>query len=106
MVRKKRGLKKRKVTITRRIATYRTVKQVVTKSLAEPIYERIGDRIRFFRKQSGWTQEELSRVVGFSRASIANMECGRQRIYIHDLIAFAKVFGIPNFKLLSTAGVK
>lgn len=37
-----------------------------------------GHRLRNFREDRGMTQEELAEAVGLSRASIANMEAGRQ----------------------------
>jgi len=63
-------------------------------SKIEEIYFVLGERIRAFRRQCDLTQEEFSDQVGLSRASIANIESGRQRIYLHDLDRMSEIFGI------------
>lgn len=60
----------------------------------EEIYFVLGERIRAFRLQCALTQDEFSNKVGLSRASIANIESGRQRIYLHDLDRMSEIFGI------------
>lgn len=40
----------------------------------------IGKRIQTFRKQKGFSGEDLSKITGLTRSSISNMECGRHRI--------------------------
>lgn len=61
----------------------------------EAIYTQIGARIRMSRDFAPLTQAELADLVGLSRASIANIETGRQRIMIHQLGVFALVLGVP-----------
>ncbi len=60
-----------------------------------PIYVRIGRRIRRRRNELGRTQEWLSDRVNLSRASIANIETGRQQIMLHQLYDFARALRIP-----------
>ncbi len=60
----------------------------------EEIYLVLGERIRAFRRQCDLTQDAFSDAVGLSRASIANIESGRQRIYLHDLDRMAEIFGM------------
>jgi transcriptional regulator with XRE-family HTH domain len=40
------------------------------------LYSRIGKRVKEARKAAGATQSELAKVVGISRASLANYERG------------------------------
>ena len=59
----------------------------------EPVYRAIGARIEQMRNALGWTQDDLSKKVGLSRGSIANIETGRQRILLHDVETIAGAFG-------------
>jgi transcriptional regulator with XRE-family HTH domain len=60
----------------------------------EGVYRRLGASILTRRGQRGLTQCELARIVGLTRASIANIEAGRQRILLHDVYKFCGAFGI------------
>ncbi len=57
----------------------------------ESIYRHIGAVIRRGRKRlkPRLTQEELAQRVGISRASLANIETGRQSVLVHQLYALA-----------------
>ncbi len=67
------------------------------------LYEALGDLIRRKRKQVPLTQKELSARLGVSRASIANIETGRQKILVHQLLQLAAVLEIPAENLLAAA---
>lgn len=56
----------------------------------ERIYKQIGLSIRYFREQRGWSQQELANKVKLTRTSICNIEAGRQRILLHDVLTFTK----------------
>jgi len=56
---------------------------------SELIYKHIGLLIKNRRKQLGWTQEKLASLLAISRASLANIETGRQNVLVHQLYAFA-----------------
>jgi transcriptional regulator with XRE-family HTH domain len=58
----------------------------------EPIYLAIGAKIVMMRTALGLTQEDISKRIGLTRASIANIETGRQRILLHDLERIANAF--------------
>jgi transcriptional regulator with XRE-family HTH domain len=62
----------------------------------ESIYEHIGEVIRTRRKalKPRLTQEGLAQRVGISRASLANIETGRQNVLVHQLYAFAKALNL------------
>lgn len=66
----------------------------------ERIYMELGDRIRKHRKRAGYTQEFLADGVGISRAALANVELGRQRIMLHSLSAYARHLGIRPQELV------
>lgn len=59
----------------------------------ESVYRQIGAKIENIRQVLGLTQEELAKRLTISRASIANIELGRQRIMLHDIEKFAKALG-------------
>lgn len=48
----------------------------------------LGGEIKDRRKSLGLTQATLAKVVGKSRASIANIEAGRQDVSWHLLVKF------------------
>lgn len=50
------------------------------------------------------TQLELARAVGISRASLANIERGEQRVYIHHLVAIAAALDLDVTDLLPSPG--
>lgn len=58
----------------------------------EPIYRLIAAKIEHLRTMLDWTQDELSKRVGVSRAQIANIEAGRSRVMLHQVEKFATAF--------------
>lgn len=67
----------------------------------EQTYVRFGLAVFFHRHQIlGCTQAKLGAKVGKTRAAIANIEAGRQRIYLEDVFNFAKALGIEPITLL------
>src|SRR5215210_99682 len=68
----------------------------------EPFYATLGRTLRDLRTTRFMTQEELgSRLTPpLSRASIANIESGKQRIYAHTLIDIAHALDIPLGELV------
>ena len=63
----------------------------MTKNL-EPIYGLLGAKICHIRTNLGMTQAEFGKIIGQTRASIANMEGGKQRIHLHTLEQLAAAF--------------
>ena len=59
----------------------------------EPVYQAVGARIRMLRDVLGIEQHTLAERTGLSRASIANIEAGRQRIYMHHVETIARALG-------------
>lgn len=58
----------------------------------EPIYLLVGAKIAHIRTQLGMTQTEFGEIIGLTRAAVANMETGKQRIMLHNLEQLAKAF--------------
>lgn len=66
----------------------------------EAIYKHIGDVIKKRRKHLGLTQEDLSKQLAISRASLANIETGRQNFPVHQLYSIAKALAMAPMDLL------
>lgn len=60
------------------------------------IYREVGQRIRRFRKGAGRTQHQLANQIGVSRASIANIESGRQNFMLHYVYAIAEALELDT----------
>jgi transcriptional regulator with XRE-family HTH domain len=72
----------------------------------EPFYESLGSRIHGAREQKRLTQAQLglSLQPPSTRASIANIENGKQRVLVHTLVQLAGTLGVGIQDLLPAAG--
>jgi transcriptional regulator with XRE-family HTH domain len=61
----------------------------------EPVYIKIGALMARLRLGASMRQEDVAKKLKISRASLANMEAGRQRIMLHHIMAIAKVMNVP-----------
>ena len=61
--------------------------------------EELGRRIRSAR-EGKLTQAALGTLVGLSRTAITNIECGRQRLLVNQLVEIAGAVGVPAAELL------
>jgi transcriptional regulator with XRE-family HTH domain len=66
----------------------------------EPIYRHIGGLVRSLRRREDMAQDALAGRLGISRATLANIETGRQRILVHQLYAMAQALGVALTDLL------
>lgn len=64
------------------------------------LYRLVGAEIRRRRERMGKTQDELAIRVGLSRASVANLEAGRQAVPLHHLVEVAAALGVSAADLL------
>ena len=64
------------------------------------LYQQVGERIRSRRKHLGWTQATLAQHLGLSRASLANIEVGRQNVLLHRLYRIAGTLNVEVADLL------
>lgn len=55
----------------------------------DPVYRAFGNAVSTRRKALSLTQAQLASKVKMSRASIANIESGRQNILLHHVYALA-----------------
>lgn len=55
----------------------------------EAIYRIFGRRLREFRDQQQVSQDELAAFSNLTRSSIANIESGKQRVFLHQVLQFA-----------------
>jgi transcriptional regulator with XRE-family HTH domain len=69
----------------------------------DSFYVELGKRIRDARKQRGFTQDKLARALKLTRTSITNIEAGKQPVFAHQLIVFARTLAVPVETLLRTA---
>ena len=69
------------------------------------VYRHIGALIRSRRKKfkPRLTQEKLANRIGISRASLANIEIGRQTVPVHQLYAFAEALDLSPSDFLLPA---
>lgn len=69
--------------------------------LVETAVRRVGDRVRALREDRGLTQHELAARALMSRASIANVEAGRQNVALRRLCSLAGALGVAPADLFA-----
>jgi len=57
------------------------------------IYRDFGRKLAVLRHEAGMTQADLARKIGVSRASLANIERGEQRVYLHQILSVLDMLG-------------
>lgn len=57
------------------------------------VYIQFGRKVAAARKGKGITQADLAKMVSLARASVANIETGRQRVMLHDVFAIVAALG-------------
>ena len=60
------------------------------------VYRGFGAAIAARRKALGKTQDYLATAVGLSRASLANIERGKQRVFLHQILALADALQLSS----------
>ena len=71
---------------------------------AGAFYRHVGEQVRRLREDAGLRGNELAARVGLSRASIANLEAGKQAVPLHTFAAIAQVLGADVAALLPRPG--
>ena len=59
-------------------------------------YREVGRAIRRHRKSARRTQAQLAAEIGLSRASLANIEAGRQQVLVHYLYVIADALDLDS----------
>ena len=63
-------------------------------------YTRLGSNIRSVRISAGLSQADVADRIGFTRASVSNLEAGRQKIALHLFVQIALALDVEPAKLL------
>jgi transcriptional regulator with XRE-family HTH domain len=63
-------------------------------------YRHVGGQVRLLREAAALKQDELALRVGISRASVANVEAGKQAVPLHILIAITETLGASVGELI------
>jgi len=73
----------------------------------EGFYQQLGSAVRRRRLERGLTQGDVAaRIVpAVTRASIANLELGHQRVLAHTLVQLSEILGVSVAELLSAPPV-
>ncbi len=64
------------------------------------LYKRLGSTVKAKRRALGLTQQQLAKQLGISRASLANVETGRQRVLVHQVYELADQLNVNVHELL------
>ncbi len=67
---------------------------------SDAVYRPFGDLVRKHRKRLHLTQDSLGEKVGLTRTSITNIEGGRQKVLLHQVIALAEALEVSAEALL------
>jgi putative transcriptional regulator len=67
---------------------------------------KLKNRVREFRVERGWTQQELAEKVGVSRQSINSIECDRYVPSLPLALMFARDFRCPTDEIFSLEKTK
>lgn len=60
------------------------------------IYRAFGQAVAARRRAIPKTQEQVAREIGLSRASLANIERGSQKVFLHQILALSKALDLES----------
>lgn len=63
-------------------------------------YKQLGEKLKKARIDANKSQESLAQILGLSRVTVVNIEKGRQKILIHNLVAAANFLEVKLSDLL------
>ncbi|MNJ97107.1 anaerobic benzoate catabolism transcriptional regulator [compost metagenome] len=63
-------------------------------------YQQLGDALKEARIKSGQSQESLAEAMGLSRVTIVNIEKGRQKVQVHNLVEAANFLNVDVASLI------
>ena len=70
------------------------------------IAKQIGERLRAYRNQKGWSQEELAERAGFHPTYIGQLERGEKNATIESISRVSVALGIPLSVLFENLSVR
>lgn len=62
--------------------------------------KKLGERIRTFRKQVGWSQEELAEACGLHRTYVGAVERGERNIGLVNIVQIARSLKVKPSDLM------
>ena len=65
-------------------------------------YNNIGMKIKKYRENIGFSQEELAKKINIKRATLSQIENGNRKITAEELLLFAQIFNVDIDVLLDT----
>lgn len=68
--------------------------------MEDRLYRLFGSRVRALREEKNVTQDELAKLVDLSRTSITNIEKGRQRVLLHQMVGIAHALDAEPTQLI------
>jgi transcriptional regulator with XRE-family HTH domain len=68
-----------------------------------PLTEVIAFNVRIERARRRWNQGELGDLIGLSRTGVSELESGKRRPGVNDLVPLCRAFGIDLARLLADA---
>ena len=74
--------------------------------MAFEVYEALGERVARLRRTIDLTQEALGRRVNMSRATVASIEAGRQRVTLEQLYELATALELKSLGELVPLEIK
>lgn len=72
----------------------------MNKKINKPYHKRVGNRIRFYRKEKGLTQEQLSLEIGNANSYIAIIENAQRDLPLSQIRKIAKALNVEPWQLL------
>jgi transcriptional regulator with XRE-family HTH domain len=72
----------------------------------EALYQLIGHRVKTLRERMSprMSQEKLAGRIGLTRASLVNIEAGRQKAPVHVLWSISEIFNVELSELIPLRG--
>lgn len=74
--------------------------EAMHKGEVDGLYRELGSRIAARRRELGLSQAQVAQRVHLTRASVSNVEAGRQRPQVHQLILIARALSLDPCVLL------
>jgi len=59
------------------------------------LLKAFGERVRFYRLQRGWSQEDLAEQTGLHRTYIGSVERGERNVSLINIALLAKTLDVP-----------
>jgi len=69
-------------------------------------YQALGQRIATYRKELGFTQTQLAKILDISQQTMAHYEVGRLRISVELLATLAKTLSVSVEELMEEPSMK